>query len=163
MNCVQFAWGLSSRAPKTQTAHTLLCVGQEKETFSPSKATGADSLPREAAAPARCPWTGRTLHLSPRGPMLTLEPQGQALLCRQGRDKRTSITFNMSHYTEDRGTEPTSPGGFKLKPGAMKHPGECVQLAIRLPERQRVRTAGKHPLEILKRGPGTAAPGCVHG
>lgn len=130
MNCIQFAWDPSSRAPKPQTAFTLLLVGQERKGrhFPPPRAQGQtlsrvklltsqESLNREDSAPLS-QWPHAHLGTS----------QVLALLYRQGRDKGTAIIFSIPSCIGHRcRTYLTSPGGFKLRPGAMKHPGVCVQ------------------------------------
>lgn len=64
-------------------------------------------------------------------------PRTSIALQTRKRQKDIHYLQHVTLHRRQRGTEPTSPGGFKLRPGAMKHPGECVQLAIRLPERER--------------------------
>lgn len=114
----------------TNCPHPAACgAGREREMFSPSKGTGADSPPGKLLLQPGVLRQGGLCTAFPVAPCSpwNLPSTSTDLQTRERQKEGTAIVFPIA---QNAGTEPTSPGGFKLRPGTMKHPGQCVQTAI---------------------------------
>lgn len=144
--------GIQDQGHQRHKLPTPCCLWGRKgkgDVFSLQRRRGRLS-PREAAATAGVLRQGglcTDFPVAPRSPW-NLPRTSTDLQTRERQKEGTAIVFPI---TQNAGTEPTSPGGFKLRPGTTKHPGQCVQPAVRLPKRQC--TAERRRLQNLKRGP----------